>query len=74
VKYSRANFLTPMPHAPSFETLNAALEERCRVRQAERAGRHEQTTGRTSWHPFGATVQGRPGSINGCRLSVMNPF
>jgi transposase len=45
VKYSRANFLTPVPHAPSFEALNAALEERCRVRQAERAGRHEQTIG-----------------------------
>ena len=44
-KYSRANFLTPVPHAPSFEAVNAALEERCRVRQAERAGRHEQTIG-----------------------------
>jgi hypothetical protein len=38
VKYSRASFLTPVPHAPSFEALNAALDERCRVRQAERAG------------------------------------
>src|ERR1700730_6685105 len=45
VKYSRANFLTPVPHAPSFETVNAALEERCCARQAERAGRHEQTIG-----------------------------
>lgn len=45
VKYSRANFLTPVPHGASFDTLNAALEERCRARQAERAGRHEQTIG-----------------------------
>jgi transposase len=45
VKYSRANFLTPMPHAPSFEAFNAVLEERCRARQNERAGRHEQTIG-----------------------------
>ena len=45
VKYSRANFLTPVPHVPSFEALSAALEERCRARQAERAGRHEQTIG-----------------------------
>jgi transposase len=45
VKYSRANFLTPVPHAVSFEALNAMLEERCRARQAERAGRHEQTIG-----------------------------
>src|ERR1700730_18352549 len=28
VKYSRANFLTPIPHAASFEALNAMLEER----------------------------------------------
>src|ERR1700730_18267813 len=31
--------------APSFEALNAGLEERCRARQNERAGRHEQTIG-----------------------------
>src|ERR1700730_3576083 len=45
VKYSRANFLTPVPHAASFGALNAALEERCRARQAERASRREQTIG-----------------------------
>jgi transposase len=45
VKYSRANFLTPVPHAASFDALNAMLEERCRARQAEHAGRHEQTIG-----------------------------
>ena len=45
VKYSRANFLTPVPHAPSFEALNTALEERCRVRQKECAGRQEPTIG-----------------------------
>jgi hypothetical protein len=33
VKYSRANFLTPVPHAASFYGLNAALEERCCARQ-----------------------------------------
>src|ERR1700704_268716 len=38
VKYSRANFLTSVPHAPSFEAVNAALELRCCARQAERAG------------------------------------
>ena len=41
VKYSRANFLTPVPHAPSFDALNAALEERCclasRARRPPRA-------------------------------------
>jgi transposase len=45
VKYSRANFLTPVPHAGSFEALNAMLEERCRARQNQRAGRHDQMIG-----------------------------
>jgi hypothetical protein len=45
VKYSRANFLTPVPHAASFEALNAMLEERCRVRQNEHAGRYQETIG-----------------------------
>ena len=38
VKYSRANFLTPVPNAASFDALNATLEEHCRARQTERAG------------------------------------
>ena len=45
VKHSRANFLTPVPHAPSIDAVNAELEERCRARQRERAGRHELTIG-----------------------------
>ena len=43
VKYTRANFLTPVPRAASFAALNATLEQRCRDRQAERAGRHAET-------------------------------
>jgi hypothetical protein len=38
-------FLTPVPHAASLDALNVTLEERCRTRQAECAGRHEQTIG-----------------------------
>src|SRR4051812_8761353 len=30
VKFARRNFLVPVPEADSWETLNAALEERCR--------------------------------------------
>ncbi|MGH8328211.1 MAG: IS21 family transposase, partial [Steroidobacteraceae bacterium] len=45
VKYARANFMTPIPHAASFDELNAMLAERCRRRQAERAGRHGETIG-----------------------------
>ena len=45
VKYSRANFMTPIPEAASFDELNAMLAGRCRARQAERAGRHTGTIG-----------------------------
>lgn len=45
VKYARANFLTPVPVAESFEALNAVLAERCRARQSERAGRQAETIG-----------------------------
>jgi len=45
VKFTRANYLTPVPHAPSIEALNARLNERCLARQNERASRHEQTIG-----------------------------
>jgi hypothetical protein len=45
VKFARANFLTPVPTAASYEALNAMLAERCRQRQSERAGRHAETIG-----------------------------
>jgi transposase len=45
VKFSRANFMVPIPEAPSFEELNARIGERCRARQGERAGRHPETIG-----------------------------
>src|ERR1700712_2734531 len=41
----RANFMTPIPVAASFGELNAMLEERCRARQRDRAGRHSETIG-----------------------------
>ena len=45
MKYARANFMTPIPQAASFDDLNAMLAERCRRRQSERAGRHSETIG-----------------------------
>ena len=42
VKYARANFLTPVPHAASFEELNAGLVDRCRRRQGERRRRGQE--------------------------------
>ncbi len=45
VKYTQRTFMTPLPHAASFEALNAALIERCRARQGERTARHAETIG-----------------------------
>lgn len=45
VKYARANFMTPLPIAASFDALNVTLSERCQARQSERAGRHAETIG-----------------------------
>jgi len=38
VKYSRSNFMVPIPEVASFDDLNAMLAMRCRARQAEHAG------------------------------------
>ena len=45
VKYARANFMTPIPVAASFEAFNAMLSERCDARQSGHAGRHAETIG-----------------------------
>ena len=45
VKFSRANFMVPVPHAASFDDLNAMLADRCRARQGDHAGRHTETIG-----------------------------
>ncbi len=45
VKYSRLNFMVPIPEAASFDDLNAMLAMRCRARQTEHAGRHAETIG-----------------------------
>jgi transposase len=45
VKYARANFMTPMPEAASYDDLNATLAERCSTRRHDHAGRHAQSIG-----------------------------
>jgi transposase len=45
VKYARANFMTPIPIAASYDDLNAMLADRCRARQGDRAGQHGETIG-----------------------------
>ncbi len=43
MKYSKYNFLTPVPNVPSIEALNVVLLDRCRARQAETAGRQDRS-------------------------------
>ena len=45
VKFSRANFMVPIPVAASYEELNAMLAARCRARQGDRAGQQAETIG-----------------------------
>ena len=45
VKYSRSNFMVPIPEAASYDDLNAVLATRCRSRQGDHAGRHATTIG-----------------------------
>lgn len=45
VKFSRANFMVPIPQVASFAALNAMLEDRCRGRRGECAGRSSETIG-----------------------------
>ena len=45
MKFSRANFMVPIPQAAGFDALNAMLAVRCRSRQGNHAGRHAGTVG-----------------------------
>ena len=43
--YARRNFLVPVPSFPSFDALNAHLEERCLERMERRLRGHTETIG-----------------------------
>jgi|TARA_B100001971_G_C18248068_1_gene575890 transposase len=45
VGYVRRNFFVPIPRYPSWEALNAHLEESCRKRMADRLWGHDETIG-----------------------------
>ena len=45
VGYARRNFLVPVPSFPSFDALNAHLEERCLERLGRRLRGHRETIG-----------------------------
>ena len=53
VKFARANFMTPIPLTASFDDLNVMLEERCRRRQSERAGRGDPLEAEAVHQPVG---------------------
>jgi hypothetical protein len=45
VGFARRNFLVPIPHAESFEALNARLADHCQRRLDDRLRRHTETIG-----------------------------
>jgi transposase len=45
VKYTQRTILTPIPHAPSWEALNAMIRSRCVARRADRVRGSELTIG-----------------------------
>ena len=45
VGYARRNFLVPIPSFPSFDALNAYLEERCLERMGRQLRGHKETIG-----------------------------
>ena len=45
VGYARRNFLVPVPSFPSFDALNAYLEERCLERMGRQLRGHNETIG-----------------------------
>ena len=61
VGYARRNFMVPIPHAASWEELNARLEADCRRRREQRLRGHTETIGerferdRTSMLPLPPT-------------------
>ena len=72
VKYARANFMTPVPIAASFDGLNAMLLERCRTRQRDRAGRHAETIGERLVADL-AHLRDLPAAPPACRMARAAP-
>src|SRR5690349_5712932 len=59
VGYARRNFLVPVPVVPSFEVLNAHLEQRCLERLDHRVRGHEESIGERLVRDLSA-LQARP--------------
>lgn len=70
VKFSRANFMTPIPVAASYEALNAMLADRCRKRLSERAGRHTETIGQRLAADLAALRRMAPTALEPCEKRI----
>ena len=63
VGYARRNFLVPVPSFPSFDALNAYLEERCLERMGRQLRGHNETIGQRMERDLEALLAfGMPGT------------
>ncbi len=58
--------MVPLPRFPSFEALNADLEERCRKRLGDRLRRHSETIGERLERDKGALLPLPPSPYDAC--------
>ncbi len=66
VGFIRRNYLVPVPHADSFDALNAGLEEHCRRRLNDRLRPHTETIGERLGRDRGAFMPLPPSSYDAC--------
>jgi transposase len=66
VGFIRRNYLVPVPHAESFEALNARLEAQCRRRLDDRLRRHGETIGQRLERDREAFLELQPVPYDAC--------
>jgi transposase len=66
VGYARRNFLVPVPVVPSFEVLNAHLEQRCLERLDHRVRGHEESVGERLVRDLSALQPRPPTAYEAC--------
>src|SRR3954451_12604950 len=66
VGYARRNFLVPVPVVPSFEVLNAYLEQRCLERLDHRVRGHEESIGERLVRDLSALQPRPPTAYEAC--------
>ena len=66
VGFARRNFLVPIPHAESFEALNAQLADHCQRRLDDRLRRHTETIGERLQHDLAVFQDLPPAPYDAC--------